>query len=209
MPTLDHGLALLVGYLIGSLPFGYWVARAHGVDILKVGSGNPGATNVKRVVGRTAGNLVFALDFLKGAAAVSWVHLLPETAGRAFVLLSILGLIGAILGHSFSLFLRFRGGKGVATTVGGMVTLMPVSTLIAILVWVILFFLTRYVSLASIGLSVALPVSRYLLAGPDALFIFAAVLAVFIVYRHRGNIRRLLNGTESRFERRRAQKEAS
>ncbi|MEZ5276467.1 MAG: glycerol-3-phosphate 1-O-acyltransferase PlsY [Opitutaceae bacterium] len=202
MPTLEHLLALLAGYLIGSLPFGFWVARAHGVDILKVGSGNPGATNVKRAVGPVAGNIVFILDFLKGVAAVSWVRLLPGAGGDALVVLSIIGLVGAILGHSFSLFLRFRGGKGVATTVGGMVTLMPVSTLVAILVWLVLFFLTRYVSLASIGLSVALPVSRFFVAGVDLLFGFAVVLSVFIIFRHRSNIGRLLAGTEHRFVRR-------
>ena len=209
MPSLDTLLALLAGYLIGSLPFGYWVARARGVDILKEGSGNPGATNVKRVVGPAAGNIVFILDFLKGVLAVSWVRVLPAAAEEAWIVLSILGLVGAILGHSFSLFLRFRGGKGVATTVGGMVTLMPVATLIAILVWLLIFFLTRYVSLASIGLAVALPIARLLSGGVDLLFGFAALLSLFVIFRHRGNIRRLLAGQEHRFERRRPEGQSS
>lgn len=209
MPSLEYLPALLAGYLIGSLPFGYWVARARGVDILKVGSGNPGATNVKRVVGPAAGNVVFILDFLKGVLAVSWVRVLPAAAENAWIVLSILGLVGAILGHSFSLFLRFRGGKGVATTVGGMVTLMPVATLIAILVWLLIFFLTRYVSLASIGLAVALPIARLLSGGLDLLFGFAALLSLFVIFRHRGNIRRLLAGQEHRFERRRPEGQSS
>jgi glycerol-3-phosphate acyltransferase PlsY len=201
MPHLFHLSALLAGYLIGSLPFGYWVARAHGVDIMKVGSGNPGATNVKRAVGGAAGNAVFLLDFLKGVVAVSWIWLLPANEVNP-VHLSLLGLVGAILGHSFSIFLGFRGGKGVATTIGGMVTLMPISALIAMGVWLILFFLTRYVSLASIGMAVALPVSHLILAGADILSGFATLVAVFIVVRHKSNIRRLIEGREHRFERR-------
>ena len=202
MSYLYYVFAVSVGYLIGSLPFGYWVARAHGVDIMKVGSGNPGATNVKRAVGGTAGNVVFLLDFLKGVVAVSWVWLLPANEVNP-IYLSLVGLVGAILGHSFSIFLRFKGGKGVATTMGGMVTLMPISALIGIVVWLVLFFLTRYVSLASIGMAVALPISRLILDGPDILLGFATALAVFIVVRHRSNIKRLIEGRENRFERRR------
>lgn len=208
MQILQPILALLAGYLIGSLPFGYWVARAHGVNILKEGSGNPGATNVKRIVGRKAGNTVFVLDLLKGVVAVSWVRLLPTDPSN-WVLLGIVGLIGAILGHSFSIFLRFRGGKGVATMVGGMVTLMPVSTLIGVGVWLLLFFLTRYVSLGSIGLAVALPVSRLIINGVDLLLWFAVLLALFIVVRHRSNIVRLVQGRENRFERRKGSSESS
>jgi glycerol-3-phosphate acyltransferase PlsY len=202
MFNLYYVYAVSAGYLIGSLPFGYWVARAHGVDIMKVGSGNPGATNVKRAVGGAAGNVVFLLDFLKGVVAVSWVWLLPASEVNP-VYLSLVGLVGAILGHSFSIFLGFKGGKGVATTMGGMVTLMPIPALIGIVVWLMLFFLTRYVSLASIGMAVALPVSRLILDGPDILLGFATALAVFIVVRHRSNIHRLIEGREHRFERRR------
>jgi len=208
MLTYETTLALLAGYLIGSLPFGYWMARAHGVDILKEGSGNPGATNVIRTVGRMAGNMVFVLDLLKGVVAVLWVRLLPGDPSN-WVLLGILGLVGAILGHSFSIFLRFRGGKGVATTVGGMLTLMPVSTLIGVAVWLLIFFLTRYVSLASIGLAVALPISRLILGGVDLLLGFATLLAVFILIRHRSNLVRLVQGREHRFERRKGSSESS
>ena len=195
-----HFFAASAGYLIGSLPFGYLVARTYGVDIMKVGSCNPGATNVKRVVGGVAGNMVFLLDCLKGASAVSWIWLLPAHELNA-VHLSLIGLVGAVLGHSFSIFLRFNGGKGVATTLGGRVTLMPMSALIAVVVWLGLFFLTRYVSLASIGLAVVLPVSRFILEGADILMGFATLVAVFIVVRHRSNIQRLIDGRENRFER--------
>jgi acyl phosphate:glycerol-3-phosphate acyltransferase len=202
---LDFLFAALIGYVAGAIPFGYLVARAHGVNILKVGSGNPGATNVKRVVGKRAGNTVFALDFLKGVAATAWVFLLPFAAERE-VVLAIVGLSAAILGHSFSIFLRGKGGKGVATTMGGLLVLMPIALLIGIVVWVITFYTTRYVSLASILFVVSLPLTNFFL-GADSLLIWISVaVAVLIVVRHRTNIQRLLNGTENRFVRQKAGK---
>ena len=119
--------AAFIGYLLGSLPFGYVVARAHGVDIFKEGSGNPGATNVKRVLGekfgrtgKNAGNLVFVLDAVKGALAASWLMFTPLAYTDAR-LLGLIGVIAAVLGHSFSVFTKFKGGKGVATAAGGLV----------------------------------------------------------------------------------------
>ena len=202
MTFVPFAAAAIVGYLLGALPFGVMVARWHGVDIFKVGSGNPGATNVKRSVGKGAGNLVFALDFLKGAAAVLlgglWIRLLPaDTEPGAW--LGLVGLSGAILGHSFSCFIGFRGGKGVATTLGGAIALVPIAALISVVVWLVLFYSTRYVSLASIGLAVTLPVAVLLIRGPNELFGFAVLLAIFVIVRHRENIVRLLRGTENRF----------
>lgn len=196
-------LALVVGYLLGSLPFGVWVARAHGVDIFKVGSGNPGATNVKRSIGKKAGNLVFLLDFLKGVVATLWPMLplvgfgSPEFAER----MAVAGMVGAIVGHSFSCFIGFRGGKGVATSIGGLLALNWQVALIGVAVWLVVFYATRYVSLASILLAASLPVSAWLLHRTPFLTLFFCILGAFIIVRHRSNIQRLIAGTESKFAR--------
>lgn len=192
----------LIGYLLGSLPFGYIVARAHGVDIFKVGSGNPGATNVKRVLGAKAGNTVFALDVVKGALAAAW-PMLPGIMLAEGRVLGLIGVIAAVLGHSFSVFTRFKGGKGVATAAGGLVVLMPVACLVGALVWLVTFLLTRYVSLGSILAAVAVPAASWyrLYRGETTLpfSLVATLVGVFVVIRHRENIKRLLAGTESKF----------
>ncbi len=202
-------VALVVGYLLGSLPFGVWVARAHGVDIFKVGSGNPGATNVKRSVGKKAGNLVFLLDFLKGVVATVWPLLLERLAGPACACgadqierMAVAGMVGSIIGHSFSCFIRFRGGKGVATSIGGLLALNWQVALIGVAVWIVAFYATRYVSLGSILLAASLPVSAWLLGNTTFLTVFFAILGAFIILRHRANIQRLLAGTESKFAKR-------
>lgn len=201
--------ALFLGYLLGSLPFGVWVARAHGVDIFKVGSGNPGATNVKRSVGKGAGNLVFALDFLKGVVATAWpavpfLFALFDTAGLAGAVarqqMAIAGMVGAIIGHSASCFIGFRGGKGVATSLGGLIALSWPVALLGVVVWLAVFYALRYVSLASMVLAASLPLWAWLLNQGSLLVGFFGLLAVFIVWRHRSNIQRLIAGTESRFE---------
>jgi glycerol-3-phosphate acyltransferase PlsY len=207
-------IAAVVGYFLGSLPFGYLVARAHGVDIFKAGSGNPGATNVKRVLGSKAGNTVYFLDTLKGAAAAGWPFLAWFMAGahrdldfareNPFYFSSVLGVTGlaaAVLGHSFSCFTRFKGGKGVATASGGLLVLMPVPVLIAAVVWTVTFFSSRYVSLASILGSIAVPTVAWLMGLPLALEIVATALGTLVVARHYANIRRLLAGTEHRWTR--------
>jgi len=185
-----------IGYLLGSLPFGWIVARARGVNIFEVGSRNPGATNVRRSVGAGAGNLVFVLDLVKGAAASGWPLLaLPPDNRDAFC---VTGLVAAMIGHSFSCFTRFRGGKGVATGAGGFLVLMPPATLIAAAVWALLFFTTRYVSLASIAAAVTMPVGAYFLKEPTVLNAAAAAAGLFVIARHCGNIVRLIRGTENR-----------
>ncbi len=193
--------ALVAGYLLGSLPFGVWVARAHGVDIFKVGSGNPGATNVKRSIGKKAGNLVFLLDFLKGVLAALWplLPVLGFAGGELAERMAVAGMVGAIVGHSFSCFIGFRGGKGVATSLGGLLALSWPVALIGVGVWVAVFYTTRYVSLASILLAASLPLSSWLLHQTLFLTLFFCLLAVFIIVRHRANIQRLLAGTESKF----------
>jgi len=207
------GIFALLGYLIGSVNFAVLVAKKHGVDILKEGSGNPGATNVKRVLGKGPGNLVFALDALKGFVGAGLPHLLlkfgaevpaPE-ALRILFLACVAGFVGTLLGHCFSCFLKFKGGKGVASTIGGLLVLLPVPILIGAAIWGLVFTLSRYVSLASIALGVSLPLSCWLLplftkltfGQPE--FWFAAAIAAFNVWTHRSNIGRLLAGTENRF----------
>jgi glycerol-3-phosphate acyltransferase PlsY len=204
-----YAAASFVGYFLGSLPFGYVVARAHGVNIFKEGSGNPGATNVKRVLGekfgakgKRAGNVVFALDAVKGAAAAAWplFTALPAADAR---LLGLVGVIAAVLGHSFSMFTKFKGGKGVATAAGGLIVLMPISCSVGAIVWVLTFVFTRYVSLGSVLAAVAVPATSWVrwFQGemPLPFSVVATALGAFVIFRHRANIRRLLAGTEPRF----------
>ncbi len=188
-----------LGYLIGSLSFGYWIAKANGVDIFAVGSRSPGATNVKRSVGKAAGNWVFALDFLKGLAATGWPILVYSDTGYSDAY-GLIGLFAAVIGHSFSLFTGFRGGKGVAAMLGGVVALMPISAFIGIGVWLVAFYTTRYVSVASILMAVSLPISNRTLDTSPALQWVAIALALVVVLRHKSNIARLMKGEENRFE---------
>ena len=205
MLTISLLIALVVGYLLGSLPFGYLVARAKGVNIFEVGSKNPGATNVRRVLGSGPGNLVFFLDALKGALATGWPLVVCSfeeacTCDRNEITgMAVAGLLGALLGHSFSCFTKFRGGKGVATATGGLLVLMPIALLIGALVWVVTFYSTRYVSLASILASLALPIAAFFLNEQKLLLGLTVLIALLVFVRHRANIQRLLNGTESRF----------
>ena len=198
----------LLGYLIGSVNFAVLVAKKHGVDILKEGSGNPGATNVKRVLGKGPGNLVFALDALKGfvgAGLPTLVGYVIATQGIDFIIQGdafihgVAGFVGTLLGHCFSCFLKFKGGKGVASTIGGLLVLLPIPILIGAAVWGLMFTLSRFVSLASIALGVSLPLSCFFLKHGQSQFWFAAAIAAFNVWTHRSNIGRLLAGTESRF----------
>jgi glycerol-3-phosphate acyltransferase PlsY len=206
-------IAAAAGYLLGAIPFGYLVARSKGINIFEHGSRNPGATNVRRVLGekfgragKQLGNLVFFLDAVKGAAAGGWM-LVPVALGLPFAAwdpvtvlwMQVVGVAASLIGHCFSCFTGFRGGKGVATTVGGILVLMPVAILAAAVVWAAVFFTTRYVSLASILAAFALPVAAFLLGRSPLLVALAVAIAAFVVLRHRANIVRLMNGTENRF----------
>ncbi len=188
-----------IGYLAGSLSFGYWIAKANGVDIFSVGSKSPGATNVKRAVGKRAGNTVFVLDFLKGIFATGW-PLIVYSEIEYSESYGLIGLFAAVIGHSFSVFTRFRGGKGVAAMLGGVVALMPYAALIGILVWLAVFYSTRYVSVASILMAVSLPISNRILDSSVSLQWMSLALALVVVFRHKSNISRLLKGEENRFE---------
>lgn len=201
-------IAVFVGYLLGSLPFGYLVARAQGVNIFEVGSKNPGATNVRRVLGAGPGNLVLFLDALKGALAAGWPTLFFSWKELAFgnavaaigdvKLFGMAGLAAALLGHSFSCFTHFKGGKGVATGAGGFIVLFPYGALAAAAVWGLTVAITRYVSLASMLAGVALTLTAWLRHKPPLMIGACAAVMVFVILRHRANISRLLAGTESK-----------
>jgi glycerol-3-phosphate acyltransferase PlsY len=196
MSVVSILLVILVGYFLGAISFAVIVARSQGVDIFKEGSGNPGATNVKRVLGRKWGNITFILDALKGFVAAGWPLLAYGGDNR----LAVIGLIAAILGHSFSVFLKFRGGKGVATTIGGLLALMWGVLLIGLVVWLIVFYTSKVVAMASILFAVSLPISAYFIHGPeDPRFYLGLILAVLIVVRHRSNIARMFSGKENKF----------
>lgn len=191
-------IAAIVGYLLGSLPFGYLVARAKGVNIFEVGSNNPGATNVRRVLGHGPGNLVLALDGLKGAVAAGWPLLATGLPMPAWPLMSVVGLTAALLGHSFSCFTQFRGGKGVATAAGGFFVLFPLGALTAAVTWGVVLALTRYVSLASMLAGVVLTVAAVIWHVAPLILGASALVMIFVIIRHRSNISRLLAGTENK-----------
>jgi len=185
----------LGSYVLGSIPFGKIVASMHGIDITKQGSGNIGATNVLRVLGKGPGIFVLVLDALKGFLPALAALLL---FGSPFVAL----LIGAmaLIGHCSSPFLGFRGGKGVATGLGVLIGAVPLLALLALVTFAILFAATRIVSLSSMSAAVVLPVAAYLLGfGLDAA-VMLAVLALLVIIRHRSNISRLLAGTEPKLD---------
>lgn len=195
-------ISSLLGYLLGSIPFGLLVGKVRGVDIRQHGSGNIGATNVVRVLGKKWGILVFVLDALKGLMAV--VVAMELAGGRGSASAGVVGIAAAlacVLGHNFPVWLKFKGGKGVATTAGVLVGLLPWSALIAFLSWVVVFYSTRYVSVASMVAAVVIPVSVWVLERQATpLFWFSVVVAVLGLVRHRSNFKRLLEGTEPRFQ---------
>ncbi|MDR2806889.1 MAG: glycerol-3-phosphate 1-O-acyltransferase PlsY [Puniceicoccales bacterium] len=191
----------LVGYFLGAVPFGFIIAKAKGIDILNTGSGSPGATNVKRTLGTKWGGLVFLLDFLKGLLPVliskMYFRPYPNLANNVSALL----LVGLILGHSYSIFLRFHGGKGVATAMGGLSILMPSATFLGVILWYSVFSITRFVSLASIGFALFLPLNAYLFAYRREIIELAFFIMIIVLLRHLPNIQRLWKGTENRFDR--------
>ena len=223
----------LLAFLLGSIPFGLLIAKARGIDIRKEGSGNIGATNVLRVMGKKFGIACLILDAFKGAlptlSAINLIRFHGEPSGMvisglpayAWVLpsdqqwiaqlLQVLTGLCAILGHNYSPWVGFKGGKGIATSAGVVVALMPAAIVILLLFWYIMFLITRYVSVASISTVAILPVLT--LSGSwyhgriqdgtwnKPLFAFSVVVAMLGIWKHRSNIQRLRAGTENRFER--------
>jgi glycerol-3-phosphate acyltransferase PlsY len=206
---LTFAAVALLSYLLGSIPPGYLAGRIAGIDIRKAGSGNIGATNVTRTLGRRYGYPVFVVDFAKGALAVCVSILLGrqvEPKPNSTEIYGIVAAICCVLGHVFPVWLGFKGGKGVATSAGALFGLMPLAAAIGVGLWVIIFEVTRYVSLASVATAILLPLTVLGLtyARPTdgmALFYFTLCLAVVVIFRHRSNLARLLRGTEPRFKR--------
>lgn len=204
-------VCILVCYLLGSIPTGFLAARSKGIDIRKAGSGNIGATNVIRTLGKRVGIGVLLGDILKGWLAVAvaaeavYIAFSPPNVSELlrpnYEILRIVAGISAILGHNFTCWLGFKGGKGVATTGGVLIAWLPTTFLVVIGIWAVVFFVTRYVSLGSIVAAIALPLAAWQLNGRKEMIIISGMVGALVVYQHRSNIKRLLAGTENRFER--------
>jgi len=189
----------ILSYLIGSLPTAYLITKKiKGEDIRKFGSGNIGATNAARVLGIKMGLIVALVDILKGYFAVILIQLILPQQTPLYIIF-LLALI-VIIGHNFSVFLNFSGGKGVATTIGIVMNIFPMGFLILTVIWFLITIITRYVSLASMMAAVSLVFSSYFLKESSAYFYFMVILAIGVIFTHRENIARLLHGTENRMK---------
>ena len=189
--TTSAALALLVGYLLGSIPFGLLLTRMAGKgDIRDIGSGNIGATNVLRSGSKKLAALTLLLDAAKGTAAVLIVQMLWPEAVR-------FAAAGALIGHLFPIWLKFKGGKGVATYLGILIPLLPVAALVFVLVWIGLLLTVRISSAAGMAAAASAPLTAFIL-GDQQLFLMLLAFALLVIWRHRENIQRLLAGTEPR-----------
>jgi glycerol-3-phosphate acyltransferase PlsY len=209
VPVVAYILTAVVAYLLGSIPTGYLVAKARGIDIRMAGSGNIGATNAMRVLGKPMGIFVLLMDALKGFVACALLaaiffakrYSVPDRLinGDELEHAKILAGIFVILGHNFTCWLKFKGGKGIATTGGVYLALAPWAVLIGVTAFILAVLATRYVSIGSIVAAVALPVAVWILPPHNLLMgIVTTALGVMAIYKHRGNIQRLMAGTESR-----------
>jgi acyl phosphate:glycerol-3-phosphate acyltransferase len=191
---VNQALALALAYLLGSIPFALIAGKLHGVDLREAGSGNLGATNVFRTLGRTAGVAVMVLDIAKGAAAVLVAVALTNNPWP----LAAAAL--AILGHVFPVWTHFKGGKGVAVGAGAMIGLVPSASGVLLVLWILLVVFTRYVSVASIVAALAAAPLAYVFGAPWSYVVFIALAGLFVIYKHRENIVRLVHGDESRIQ---------
>ena len=198
----------LVAYLLGSIPAGYLAGKAKGIDIRTVGSGNIGATNAFRILGKTAGTIVLIADGLKGWVAVAVVPgliyqlVFPNARDQAPEYLRIIAGIVAILGHNYTCWLKFKGGKGVATSAGVLAALVPLAFVISLATWILVCLITRYVSVASIVAAVVLPFATWLAHRYSTpMIVISGVMAALVIYKHKANISRLMNGTENKIGR--------
>jgi acyl phosphate:glycerol-3-phosphate acyltransferase len=190
-------LLVLAAYLIGALPTSYAVARlVRGIDLRQHGSGNLGATNAFRVLGWRAATPIFIIDIAKGFIPAFFF---PRLDGREVATWALAYGAAAILGHVYSVYVGFKGGKGVATGAGVFLALAPLAVLVGLVIWLLLVFTTGYVSLASITAAAALPIMVALTGAPGEVLVLSVFLSVFVIYAHRANIRRLMRGEEHRF----------
>ena len=202
-------LTIIAAYVAGATPFGFIVAKSQGVDIRKHGSGNIGATNVLRTLGKRLGMFVLLLDVLKGCLPVILGKMFLEGRVVPDMFSVVVVLIGfaTIFGHNYTFWLGFKGGKGIATSAGALLAIMPITLLIGLAVWFILFYSTRYVAVASMGSACTIPVAVAIVtlvrdgAVNIPFFILGLLIAFFGVWRHRSNIKKLRAGTEHRFTR--------
>lgn len=195
MDMMNFVLWFAVGFVFGSIPSGLWLVKAiHGIDIREYGSKNIGSTNVFRTVGGKTAALVLICDAAKGILAVMLADMM--SGGNLYVML--FAAIGALLGHNYSLFLGFKGGRGVATGLGLLIFFMPKVSGICFLVWLAIVLTTRYVSLGSCVGALCAPCLAVYFGYPLPVIMFAVVAAAFVIIRHKDNIKRLLNGTESK-----------
>jgi glycerol-3-phosphate acyltransferase PlsY len=193
---------LVASYFLGSLPTGYLAGKARGIDIRTVGSGNIGATNAFRILGKPAGTVVLLIDAFKGFAAARWMPLLaiqfffnaaPHREGLAMA-----AGVGVILGHNFTCWLKFKGGKGIATSAGVVLAWAALACLTALALWILVFMATKFVSVASIAAALVLPVAVWYFDRSLAMTAVMAGLSALAIYKHKANIQRLLDGTEPR-----------
>jgi len=217
VPILGYVIVAIAAYLLGSVPTGFLVARARGIDIRAAGSGNIGATNAMRVLGKPAGIFVLLMDALKGYVACAWLPplifnwLAPHYSGlfvdfkiqpvELQVRFHVVAGIFAVLGHNYTCWLKFKGGKGIATSAGVYLALAPLPLLIAMVVFILALLATRYVSVGSMAAAVALTAAVWMLTPHKVLLgIVTTVLGVLAIYKHKGNLQRLAAGTESRLQ---------
>lgn len=208
---IKFAILIIGAYLLGAIPFGLLIAAAHGKDLRSIGSGNIGATNLSRALGRRWAYLCFLLDAAKGLVptlVATYTFSSPPTIAQLFIALAV--GCATVLGHIFPIYLKFRGGKGVATSFGVALGLWPYYTIcaaVAFLIWLIVVLLWRYISLGSIAAAVAFPITlvlmvllvpRWHFASLWPLFIVAIVIPIMVIVRHRENIKRLIAGTESK-----------
>jgi glycerol-3-phosphate acyltransferase PlsY len=217
VPILAYILTVLAAYLLGSIPTGFLVARAKGIDIRSVGSGNIGATNTMRVLGKPAGIFVLLVDCAKGyIACLLGIFIVAHFTYRYYDLandeyiaaqlkeelepLAIITGIFAVLGHNYTCWLKFKGGKGIATTAGVYLALAPWAVLVALVIFILAVLVTKYVSVGSIAAAIALPATVWIMS-PDnlELGIVTTALGALAIYKHKSNIQRLMAGTENRF----------
>jgi acyl phosphate:glycerol-3-phosphate acyltransferase len=221
MPVLAYTVVVVAAYLLGSIPFGFLVAKAKGVDIRSVGSGNIGATNAMRVLGKPAGILVLMADALKGYAAcllglfihiyfsnqLTGLHSSTSDNGtnsfeellNSFSYFPIIAGIFAVLGHNYPCWLKFKGGKGIATSAGVYLALAPWAVLVALIVFILAVLFTRYVSVGSIAAAITLPVTVWVMTPQNLLLcVVTTALGALAIYKHKSNIQRIMAGTENR-----------